>query len=238
MQGYLEPELNRLRAETVGLGRILEAAILDSVDLSQRHTSLGAHAKFTEAEPLITLDRHITKKRFTVEMDCLALIVANQPTHRDMWAVASILEIVTELEHIGHYVTDIGRVRFMLAKVGEPLSELVADVHEIAIRAQHMLNQALTAFERKDCDLARDIYGADQKVRELYREFFQRVLFFMRGKSRTTIKQARYLAQIARNLVRTADRVTNICEWLVFSATGELGPMGRETMNLVQEELI
>ena len=52
------------------------------------------------------------------------------------------------------------------------------------------------------------------------------------------IKQTRYLSQIARNLERTADRVTNICEWVAFAITGELMQTADESVNLFQEELV
>ena len=42
------------------------------------------------------------------------------------------------------------------------------------------------------------------------------------------IEQANYLLWAAHNLERTADRVTNICERVVFTVTGEMVEMDVE----------
>jgi len=41
----------------------------------------------------------------------------------------------------------------------------------------------------------------------------------------STIDQANYLLWAAHNLERAADRVTNICERVVFMVTGEMAEM-------------
>jgi phosphate transport system protein len=42
------------------------------------------------------------------------------------------------------------------------------------------------------------------------------------------IEQANYLLWAAHNLERTADRVTNICERVIFTVTGALVDVGSE----------
>jgi phosphate transport system protein len=234
----LESELYRLRGEVAALSRIVDNAIFDSVDVLQRRVSPIAHSDAHDAEPLITLDHQLTKRRFAVEMDCLALIASHQPVDGDLRAITSLLEIVSELEYIGRYVTDIARVHFMLARVVEPVVDLVNDLHIMSIRVREMLQQATFALEQADDDSARAAFHKDQEVDDLYRQFFRKMMTLMRGRSRTTMKQARYLSQIARNLERTADRVTNICEWVVFFVTGEFNTIGQEPAALAKQEMI
>jgi phosphate transport system protein len=93
---------------------------------------------------------------------------------------------------------------------------------------QEMLARALDAFLTRNLDLALQVRKADDVVDALYNQVYTDVLAFMIGKPRTLVKQARYIAEITRNLERAADRVTNICEWVAFAVTGEL--------NLVQAE--
>jgi phosphate transport system protein len=211
----LQPELRRLTLDVCALGRILEKAIVESVAALRQRVSGGG-------EPLITLDHQISKKRFAIEMDCISLIVAQQPLDGDLRTITSMLEIVTELEHIGNYVTDIARIHFQVVKVEEPLLDLLADVQTMADRTQEMLHQALEAFLNRDLALAQSVHGADDEVDALYNQFYRDLLVFMKGQSRGMIKQARYLARIARNMERAADRVTNICEWVVFTISGTM----------------
>ena len=45
----------------------------------------------------------------------------------------------------------------------------------------------------------------------------------------TTIDQATHLLWVGHNLERIADRVTNICERVVFAATGQLEELAVST---------
>jgi phosphate transport system protein len=211
----LDPELRRLATEVSDLGQLIGDAIGESVNTLERRTRPAG-------ESLITLDHQVRKKRFRVETDCLSLIVAQQPKDGDLHNVAAMLEIVTELEHIGGYVTDMVRIRFLMPRVDESLVPLVAPVLEMAEITQEMLRRALTAFSTRDFDLALQVRKADDVVDALYNQIYTDVLAFMIGKPRALVKQARYIAEITRNLERAADRVTNMCEWVAFSVTGEV----------------
>jgi phosphate transport system protein len=225
----LEPELQRLQSEVWALGRIVESALLESIEVLQRRSPPAA-------ESLIIIDHEISRKRFSIEMDCLSLIVAQQPLDGDLRAIASILEIVSELEHIGRYITDIARIHVVMAKLEEPLSGLLSAIHRMATTTQAMLHRALEAFAQRDIALAQAVHSDDSEVDVLYRQIYEQVLGFMKGESRAVVKQARYLAQIVRNLERTADRVTNICEWVIFAATGKMIDTGENPVEMCCEE--
>jgi phosphate transport system protein len=51
------------------------------------------------------------------------------------------------------------------------------------------------------------------------------------------IDQATSLLWVGHNLERTADRVTNICERVVFTATGQLVEMDQEDLTAGVESL-
>jgi phosphate transport system protein len=225
----LEPELQRLQSEVWALGRIVESALLESIEVLQRRSPPAA-------ESLIILDHEISRKRFSVEMDCVSLIVAQQPLDGDLRVIASILEIVSELEHIGHYITDISRIHVVTARIEESLFALLDPIHRMATSTQEMLVRALEAFARGDVALARAVHRDDNAVDALYRHIYAQVLQFMKGESRAVVKQARYLAQVVRNLERAADRVTNICEWVVFAGTGEMMYTDEKMLGLDPEE--
>jgi phosphate transport system protein len=225
----LEPELQRLHSEVWALGRIVESALVESIEMLQRRSPPAA-------ESLIIIDHEISRKRFSVEMDCLSLIVAQQPLDGELRAIAAILEIVSELEHIGRYITDIARIHVVMANLEEPLSGLLTATHRMATTTQLMLQRALKAFAERDVALAQAVHSNDSEVDALYRHIYGQILEFMKGESRAMVKQARYLAQIVRNLERTADRVTNTCEWVVFAATGEMMGAGENSVEMYWEE--
>lgn len=214
-----EHELVRLQNEVLALGGVVGKSLVESVDLLKRRDLAGA-------QRLIRLDQRIDKKRFAIEMDCLTLLVTQQPMDGDLRTVTSVLEIVAELERMGDYTRDIARTPFMI--IDGPLRRLLIDIHLMATKTQGMLHGALEAFARRDLALAQAVPAEDAQVDGLYHRVYRDLLAFIRdnsqarGDSRVLVNQARYLARIARNLERTADQVPHICGWVAFAITGAM----------------
>jgi len=213
-----EGELQRLQDEVLVLGSMVEQALIESVEVLKRRDVEGARR-------LIAGDRLINEKRFAIEADCLALIATQQPMASDLRTLAAVLEIVTELERIGDYAKGIARINIMMGE--EPLLKPLIDVPRMAEKARHMLHQALEAFVQQDVALARAIPAEDDEVDALYNQVYRELLTFIMSDPRT-IDQATYLLWVAHNLERAADRVTNVCERVVFTVTGEMTEMDVE----------
>jgi phosphate transport system protein len=84
-----------------------------------------------------------------------------------------------------------------------------------------MLNDSLDAFVQADADAAYRIAYRDDEVDQLYDQVYRELLTFMMADP-GTINRATHLLWASHNLERIADRVTNICERVVFAATGQL----------------
>ena len=213
-----ELEMQRLQNEVLVLGSMVENAIIESVEVLKRRDMEGA-------QRLIAGDRLINEKRFAIEADALALIATQQPMAGDLRTLAAVLEIVTELERMGDYAKGIARINLMMGE--EPLLKPLVDIPRMAEKARDMLHRALDAFVRRDVPLARAIPAEDDEVDALYNQVYRELLTFIMADPRT-IDQATYLLWVAHNLERTADRVTNICERVVFTVTGEMMEMDAE----------
>jgi phosphate transport system protein len=223
----LEQELERLQNEVLALGGMVERSVVESVDTLKRRDPAGA-------QQLTSLDQRIRKKRFAIEMDCLTLIVTQQPLNGDLRTLSSMLEVVSELERMGDYSRDIARTPFMI--IDGPLLNLLVDIHSMALETQSMLRRALQAYVQRDLALAQAVLAKDSEVDTLYNRVYRDLLAFIKdnsqtkGNSRVLVNQARYLARMARNLERAADQVTHICEWVPFVVTGELTDVEQEPM--------
>jgi len=68
-------------------------------------------------------------------------------------------------------------------------------------------------------------------VDNLYNQVYRELMTYVIADPRT-IEQANFLLWAAHNLERAADRVTNICERVLFTATGELIEMDVEDMDI------
>ena len=210
-----ERDLLRLKDEVLVLDSMVERAITQSVNLLKRRDVEGARR-------LIAEDMRINEKRFAIEADCLTLIATQQPMAGDLRTIAAILEIATELERIGDYAKGIAKINVMMGHEA-PLKPLV-DVPLMAEKALNMLHRSLDAFVRQDLALARAIPAQDDEVDALYNQVYRELLTIIMGDPRT-IDQANYLLWVAHNLERTADRVTNICERVIFTVTGEMSEL-------------
>lgn len=221
----LDQELERLRNEVTALGDLVEKSVLESVDMLKRRDVSGA-------QRLILLDQRIKKKRFAIEMDCLTLIITQEPGDGDIHAITAMLEIATELERMGEYTRDMARMPFVI--IDGSLQNLLVDIHHMAGKTQDMLHHALEAFMQGDVALARSIPAEDGKVDVLYNRVYGELLAHIRSNShkksnsRALVNQARYLARTARNLERFGDQVATICQWVVFSVTGAMMELENE----------
>jgi phosphate transport system protein len=138
---------------------------------------------------------------------------------KDMRTLAGVLEIVTELERMGDYAKGIAKICVLIGH--EPLIKPLIDVPLMAEKTRSMLQRALDAFVRQDVELARKIPAQDDEVDDLYNQVYRELLTLIMSNPKN-IDQATYLLWVAHNLERTADRVINICERVVFTETGEL----------------
>ena len=204
--------LHKLMDEVLVLGSMVEQAVLKSVDALQRRDAFAA-------EEIIRNDQKINEKRYTIEAEALTLIATQQPMARDLRLLAAVLEIITELERMGDYAKGISRINLMLGD--EMVTSAGADLQRMVECGLDMLHRALGAFVARDAESAREIPKDDDKVDALYnhihRELMQEMI-----QDPTRIDHVNYLVWAAHNLERMADRVTNICERIVFVSTGEM----------------
>jgi phosphate transport system protein len=207
-----ERELQRLQDDILLLGSMAEKAIMQSVDILKRGDLEAAHK-------LIADDLKINEKRFAIEADCLAVIATQQPMASDLRILAAILELATELERIGDYGKGIARITIMMG--GQPAIKPLIDIPKMAEKACDMLHRSLDAFVRRDVALARAIPLEDDQVDKLYNNVYDELITII-VHDPSTIDRATRLLWVAHNLERAGDRVSNICERVIFTVTGEM----------------
>jgi phosphate transport system protein len=105
-----------------------------------------------------------------------------------------------------------------------PLKPLI-DIPRMAEKTVEMLTRSLDAFINRDADAARKIPNEDDLIDNLYDQVYRELLVFMMEDPKT-ITRATRLMWVAHNLERSADRVTNICERVVFVITGKMEEIG------------
>ena len=208
----LDRKTQELLDEILLLGSKVEEAILTAVDSLKKRD-------MDTAQRVYKGDSEINKKRYEIENETLILIATQQPMARDLRVMASIIEIAGELERMGDYAKGIALISIRIGD--DPLIKPLIDVPRMAEITADMLHRALGAFVDNDLETARKIPKEDDEVDALYNQVYRELLTFM-IKDPSTIDNATYLIWVAHNLERTADRVTNICERILFIESGEM----------------
>lgn len=202
--------------EVLVLGNMVEQAVLESIDVLARRDLDAAHALYRR-------DELINQKRYQIEKDVLTLIATQQPMARDLRILSAVLEIITELERMGDYGKGIAKITILMGD--EPVDIPIADLRRMAEQGLDMLHRALGAFINRDDQTARSIPKEDDQIDALYNHIYREAIAQIVKEPAANVDQGNYIIWAAHNLERMADRVTNICERIVFVVTGEMREM-------------
>jgi phosphate transport system protein len=208
--------LREIQDDILAMGSMVGKAISRSVTaLKNRDLDM--------AQQVVADDKKINGKRFEVEEKCVELIATQQPMASDLRIILAVLNILSEVERIGDYAEGIAKIAIMIGD--EPPLKPLIDIPRMADQTINMLQQSLDAFINRDADAARKISAEDDVVDQLYDQVFRELLVFMTEDPRT-ITRATRLIWVAHNLERAADRITNICERVVYVVTGKMEEIG------------
>ena len=211
--------LRELQDEVLVLGSMIEKALERSMQaLKARDLAL--------AKKVVDDDAHIDKKRYEIEEKALDIMSCQAPMASDLRILLAILSIVTDLERMGDHAAGNAKIAIMIGD--EPPLKPLIDLPRMNERVIDMLHRSLNAFITHDTEAARKIVPEDDDIDNLYDQVFRELLTFMMEDPRT-ITRATRLMWVGHNLERTGDRVTNICERVVFMVTGKMEELGVST---------
>jgi len=204
--------LMEIQNDVLVMGSTVSKAILRSIEsLKNRDIVL--------ARQIIADDEKINHERFEIEEKCIQIIATQQPIAKDLRIIVAVLNIITEVERIGDYAGGIAEITIMMGD--EPPLKPLVDIPRMAEQTVDMLRRSLDAFINHDVEAAKKICTEDDVVDHLYDQIISELLSFMIEDPKT-ITRANYLIWVTHNLERSADRVTNICERVVFVVTGKM----------------
>jgi len=204
--------IKELEEEVKGMGEMVIAATSRSIEaLKNRDVD--------DAKRIIDEDTLINKMRWDIEEKCIHLIARQQPVASDLREIIAVLSIITDLERMGDHAEGIAKIVVMLGS--EPPVKPLIDIPQMAQKAASMLKRSIEAFIKRDAAAAELICNEDEDVDKLYDQVYRELLTYIIEDPKT-ITGATYLIWVAHNLERIADRVTNICERIVFLVTGTM----------------
>ncbi len=208
---YFDQELQKLQDDLVIFGSMVSEALMDSVKALRERDVI-------RADKIISYDRSLNERRFGIEDRCLTLLATQQPTARDLRLIAAVMEVNIELERMGDYAKGISRITVMLG--AECTLMIPPQIAQMATMGVDMLRRALDAFVNQDLDAAKHIPLEDDAIDALYNEVNREIITRMMAHPDRS-DQLNYITWAAHNLERFSDRVTNICERIIYTITGD-----------------
>ena len=221
-------EMQEVKNEILLLASMVEEAVMESAQALKDND-------LDRSRQILLNDLRINRKRFEIEISIIVLMATQQPAARDLRRLAANLEICSELERMGDYAKGIANIN--IRSGGLSLPQILRDIYSMAEKAVDMLHRAITAFADEDLQAAKAIIQDDDVIDECYSKLYYEAVHNFIGDPRN-IERANYVIGIAHNLERLGDRVTNICERVIYIITGErpeLSP-GLEELNLSYHE--
>jgi phosphate transport system protein len=207
----------QLLDEVLLLGSMVEQSTFNAIATLKTRDVITARQVYDE-------DASVNEKRYAIENAIIIMIATQQPMAHDLRMLAAILEIITELERIGDYAKGIAKVTIRLADMEVPIP--IHEIEQMAELGIGMLHRSLSAFVNEDAGAASQIPLEDDLVDSLYNSLYLQFINEMIANPKL-IESLTLLMWVIHNLERLADRVTNICERTIFTATGELLEMDK-----------
>ena len=207
MRNKFEEQLERLHVELIQMGALCEDGISAAAEaLLQNNPGL--------AQTAIDAEREIDQKEREVENLCIKLLLQQQPVAKDLREISAALKMISDLERIGDQASDIAElVPYVHLEEGTGLH--IGDMARAVIR---MVTDRVDSFVKRDLDLARAVYTADDKVDALFDQVKQE-LIGMIAKDASRGEQCMDLLMVAKYLERIGDHATNVAEWVEYSIT-------------------
>jgi len=202
----------------------LQDSLIDMASMVDKALHLSLYIMKTrdhrQAESLIRADSDINTKRYELEEEAMRLLATQQPVlSRDLRLVAAVMHIAGELERMGDYAKGLARISEKMEGLA-PTSALVLMDKMMQI-SREMLNQSIDAFLKGDIELARELIRRDDEIDVLYNEAYHDLLKRMMEDNRV-VDLATYMLWAIHNVERMGDRITNICERIIFVETGQI----------------
>ncbi len=212
MHRHFDEELTNLKEKIFRMSGQVEEIVGTAIKaVTERNSDL--------AYKVIKSDDAVNKLEVEIDDLCLKLLALYQPTAGDLRFIASTMKINNDLERIADLGVNIGQRTLDLLKV--PPLKLKIDIPKMAMAAQAMLKDSLTAFVNRDSRLAYEVCKRDDEVDKLNHEIFMAV-FHCNPEEQKPVERVIDLILVAKNLERIADHSTNICEDVIYMVDGKV----------------
>ncbi len=208
---HLDVIVEQLNIKLEKLGSIVEEAMINT------STVLSTRDAFLSQE-VIQKDKDIDSMQKVVEDFCVQSIATQQPVAIDLRRFVGYIKIASSLERIADYARHICSLLGTIPE--ETISEYLSMLLEMYKMTINMLRDILPAITNLDIDTAKKISDSDRHIDALHRHIYSQILLQM-DKTNSESEPRVSLITLVRVIERTGDQLSNICEHIIYIASGD-----------------
>lgn len=209
----LDREILKIRDDIVRMGSLVNKAIGHAYQAFQQQDDESAQA-------VIQGDEAINNLRYDVESRIALTMATQQPMAHDLRGLVASLIIANELERMGDHAEGVSRT---VLRSPHPVIEVPPTLNEMTTHVREMLDQALQVYIEEAPERAQAIAEMDDRNDRLYMHLFDDVVQRMND-GKLDVEQGTYILWAGHALERIGDRITNICERVIYMSTGDIRP--------------
>ena len=161
-------------------------------------------------------EKDIDQREREVENLCLKLLLQQQPVAKDLREISAALKMISDLERIGDQAADIAE---LTRYIRMPDGSGRLHIGDMARAVISMVTDSVDSFVKKDLELARAVYQADDEVDALF-DRVKRELIDLITVDSSYGEMGLDMLMVAKYLERIGDHATNVAEWVEYSLTG------------------
>lgn len=206
-----DSELDNLKLNLIRMSDLVIRNIHDAL-----HSFLEMNSEL--AERIIKDDKLVNDFEYSIEKECMRIILREQPVAKDLRLITAVLKMITDLERIGDHAADISKLSVFMEKNNQPFR--VKQTRLMVDACEEMIRLALDSFVNSDMKMAREVIAKDDIVDDYFDEIKDAVAEAIRNRN-IDADYAIYLMMVAKYLERIGDHAVNLAEWVIFSITGE-----------------
>lgn len=170
---------------------------------------------------IIESDEYVNNDEESVNRRALEVLALLAPVASDLRIIIAGIKIATDLERMGDYAKNIAR---FILKNDPVLQEQMVLIEAIYHLYLDFLSKVMEAFESSDLDAAFALPKMDEEIDLLIKNLFFK-LEEVELNDPNTIRLIP-LVGMARNIERAGDHTKNICEQIIYEATGQYYDFG------------
>lgn len=213
LRTQFEEELLNLHNQFYEMGMMVSSAV---------HKSVRAYIKHDKilAQEVIENDININNMETRLEKKSFEMIALQQPVTTDLRMIITVMKASSDLERMADHAVSVAKSTIRV-KGQTRIPEIEKEISDMSDYVKKMVDNVLVAYVKTDEKDARTIANMDQRVNDYFNRIYNATIKNMKENPETVISGTDYL-NVASYLERIGDYVTNICEWIVYLATGKI----------------